>query len=365
MNNFTLLVVDDEVDFGDFVVSALEDDYSVSYVDSGNKAISQIERNPPDLVILDINMPDVDGYEVCRQIKSARGEQTAVLFVSGQDTTQEKMKAYELGGDDFLSKPVMIDELIVKVQVLEKFVGNQKKMKAHGDQTTKMALRSMEESAHYGLLFQFLKQSFECSSYPELAKELFTLLTALDLSCTLQIRSPQETYSLTESGDCSPIEEEIMTTLHEKSRLFPFNQRMLVNDKNITILVKNMPVDNEFATGHLQDILAATIEACQASYQHLTHRLALKDLLGDVQSTLDLAHNKFESHEACITKIMSELLAEIESGLHVLGLTEEQELFYGNVVSKSMNRLMDAHNEAKTIEDCLTDISNKVSNSVS
>jgi len=91
--------------------------YRVRAVKSGAKALKTIEAELPDLILLDIKMPDMDGYEVCRRLKA--GERTRgipVIFISGMMETQEKVKAFEAGGVDYITKPLQSEEVLERVR---------------------------------------------------------------------------------------------------------------------------------------------------------------------------------------------------------------------------------------------------------
>jgi len=114
----TLLLVDDVPANIHELLEALKDDYRIQVANSGTKAIELVQGpTPPDLVLLDIVMPAMDGYEVCRRIKATPlGNRIPVIFVTVVDATQEKVKGFELGGADYITKPFDIDEVRARVR---------------------------------------------------------------------------------------------------------------------------------------------------------------------------------------------------------------------------------------------------------
>jgi len=113
-----ILIVDDEpknVDILDFILS---DIYDVVSVDNGEKAMEMVHLFRPDIVLLDIMMPGIDGYEVCEWIKSTSEHVfTKVILVSGKAMVEERLQGYESGADDYITKPFDPDELLAKVKV--------------------------------------------------------------------------------------------------------------------------------------------------------------------------------------------------------------------------------------------------------
>ncbi|MFO1421869.1 MAG: PAS domain S-box protein [Candidatus Competibacteraceae bacterium] len=114
----TLLVVDDVPANVHELLGALKDDYCVKVATSGAKALDlALGPAPPDLILLDIVMPEMDGYEVCRRIKATPvGNRIPVIFVTVMGAVQEKVKGFNLGAADYISKPFDIDEVRVRVR---------------------------------------------------------------------------------------------------------------------------------------------------------------------------------------------------------------------------------------------------------
>ena len=114
----SLLVVDDVPENIHELLAALKDEYRIMVANSGAKALELVQGpTPPDLVLLDIVMPGMDGYEVCRRIKaSTAGNAIPVIFVTVVDATEQKVKGFELGAADFITKPFDIDEVRARVR---------------------------------------------------------------------------------------------------------------------------------------------------------------------------------------------------------------------------------------------------------
>ena len=123
MTSSTLLLVDDEEHLRSMLAAALRHNgFGVEAVDSGRAALDVLPSVRPDLVVLDVMMPDLDGFEVCRRIRSD-GSHVPVLFLTARDTTEDKVRGLTLGGDDYLVKPFSLEELVARVEALLRRAG--------------------------------------------------------------------------------------------------------------------------------------------------------------------------------------------------------------------------------------------------
>jgi two-component system OmpR family response regulator len=113
-----LLVVDDEDSLVDLVSTALRfAGYQVSTEQNGFDALRSIKSSPPDLVVLDVNMPDLDGFEVCRRIRRD-GHEMPVIFLTARDGLDDLRTGFRQGGDDYLTKPFSLEELSLRIEAL-------------------------------------------------------------------------------------------------------------------------------------------------------------------------------------------------------------------------------------------------------
>ncbi len=110
-----LLVVDDEDNLRSMLVAALRHNgFDVSSAATGREGLAAVGETQPDLVVLDVMLPDLDGFEVCRRLR-AGGDQTPILFLTARDSTADKVLGLTTGGDDYLQKPFSLEELVARI----------------------------------------------------------------------------------------------------------------------------------------------------------------------------------------------------------------------------------------------------------
>lgn len=116
-NMATILVVDDVYSNREILVEILESEgYKVNSVGNGHFALISAENEKPDLILLDIMMPDMDGYEVCLRLKgNPKTKNIPVIFISALDNTSDIVKALNSGGVDYITKPFIDREVIARV----------------------------------------------------------------------------------------------------------------------------------------------------------------------------------------------------------------------------------------------------------
>lgn len=115
-NKARIVIVEDEREISRFLEAALiAQDYNVDTVSSGRDALKLSAAQPPDTVILDLGLPDIDGKEVIRKLRE--WSRVPIIVLSARDQEQEKVEALELGADDYLTKPFGTQELLARIKV--------------------------------------------------------------------------------------------------------------------------------------------------------------------------------------------------------------------------------------------------------
>ena len=110
-----LLLVDDEENLRSMLDAALRHSgFDVVPAGSGREALDAVKAERPELIVLDVMLPDIDGFEVCRRLRT-EGDRTPVLFLTARDATEDTVRGLTLGGDDYLVKPFSLEELVARI----------------------------------------------------------------------------------------------------------------------------------------------------------------------------------------------------------------------------------------------------------
>ena len=126
-----VLVVDDELNIRELVQVALKfHGCSVITAATGKDALRQADANRPDLIVLDVMLPDMDGFEVCRRLR-AMGNEVPVIFLTARDTSSDTVTGLAIGGDDYVTKPFSVEALVARVRAVLRRASRG----GHGDQS--------------------------------------------------------------------------------------------------------------------------------------------------------------------------------------------------------------------------------------
>lgn len=129
-NNYTILVVEDDNSISNFMFTVLtSNEYSVIKAEDGKTALSMVTSYCPDLVLLDLGLPDIDGLNILKQIR--QWTNIPILVVSARDREREKVEAFDLGADDYITKPFGTSELLARIRTALR----------HGRGTAEMGLK--------------------------------------------------------------------------------------------------------------------------------------------------------------------------------------------------------------------------------
>jgi two-component system response regulator MprA len=140
MNGPRVLVVEDDLDLRTVLLRGLgEEGFSASGLGTGGEVLERVGSEPPDLLILDVTLPDADGRDVCQALR-AQGIQTPVLFLTARDAITDRVTGFSAGGDDYLTKPFAFPELVARVNALLR--------RASTDLTTESGVLRLDPVAH-------------------------------------------------------------------------------------------------------------------------------------------------------------------------------------------------------------------------
>lgn len=358
----SILIVDDVAENIDILSNVLKSEYKISVARDGKTALKIAQSdNRIDLILLDIMMPEMDGYEVCRQLMAnPETESIPVMFVSAADSIDERLQGYEVGGKDYVVKPFNIDELKKKITLLLKHSADVKKLSNDANEAMKVAMVAMTSAGELGNVLEFLSASFSCHTMAELAEVILKNLEASNLKCTVQIRGKKEVVNMSNSGIANPLEVAVIDKVKDVKRIFDFGCRTIINYPHVSLLIKNMPMDNPDLYGRIKDNIAILIEGAEER----TKAIAIEDVVKDKQKSLKKIVQMTEEalseidkrnkeHKKASSHIMDELLQDLEEAFLRLGLTEEQEQEMITMANQNIEKSLALYEEGLGVDEHL------------
>lgn len=347
-----LIVDDDPVAAGMLGVSLSAAGHDILEANSGEEALARLAESentgtPPDLMILDIEMPGgMDGYETCRKLREA-GSNFPVIFLSGHDELEDRLRAYDAGGDDFMAKPFMPDEVLRKAGLAIEHHRRQEAAtedKRASFDTAMTALSSLGES---GVTLKFSRSALGCRTQQALATLTIESMGAFGINCHVQLRAPTEILTWTPNGPASPLEESVIDKLRLMDRIFSFRNRLIVNYDTVSLLVTNMPMENEDLCGRIRDHAAMIAEAAELAVDNINLRTEairrsdeLRQLATDSRKAIEDLRKDYRDLQIATRLELNSMANTIEDMYIHLGLSDSQELTVSSTVRASTDRVL-------------------------
>jgi len=167
----TLLVVDDDRFMQEFITDSLGEHYLVQCASSGEEALALARQQAPALMLVDVQMPEMDGYALCRAVKDDWDiSDTPVLFLSALDGIDDRLRGFEVGGEDFVTKPVNPRVLQAKIARVLALQQERSQLKSQAQYATSTAMTAMTSMSETGLLLEVMKRFNQCAAPRELAQ---------------------------------------------------------------------------------------------------------------------------------------------------------------------------------------------------
>ena len=283
-----VLIVDDEPRNRRIIEEMLDDAYDFRNAGSGEEAISAIETYDPDLVLLDIMMPGIDGYEVCRRLRAnSKLKFTKVILVSGKAMVEERLQGYAAGADDYMTKPFAAEELLAKAKVFLKL--------AHTERELAELNRDLEQKVE--------------SRTQQLVEAEEKLVTAAKMSALGEMAGGIAHEINTPLATIAMIVEQIGELIGED----PLDKKMVIemtNTASRTIhriggIIRGLRTfsrdasQDQFNVLPLQQMIEETMVLCQERLKHANVKLELRPIADDL---------KIECRSVQITQVLINLI---------------------------------------------------------
>lgn len=361
----TLLLVEDDPLISELLSLHLESEgFAVVPAEHGQQALELLEQPDShiDAIISDVNMPEMDGYEFCSRVRELERYQDApFLFVSGQTSLEEKMRGYEVGGDDYITKPVVPTEVVLKIRNI---ISEKQRCAALNKQvqdTQKAAMQAMTYAGNLGQVLQLMQNSLDCKTFAELARQFLDVTEGYGLACAIQFRTPQGAETYNQNGPAGPLESSILELARNKGRFFDNGPRTIINHDDFSVLIKNMPIEDEERYGALKDVLGNLCNAIEARAKGIISQQSNRkrgEIIATVGEALDEIEATFKRIHAANNSAIQDLMEDLEEAMLSLGLSEGQEERIRSISFILLHKSNAIFQESRDLQEQITRIHN-------
>ncbi|GLQ33191.1 response regulator transcription factor [Litoribrevibacter albus] len=362
-----VLVVDDEIVARKAVFRSLNEEFQVTMAEDGPSAISAVKQEKPDLILLDVEMPEMNGFDVCKAIKKLNSgcEDIPVVFISSRSSVAERLRGLELGAEDYLIKPFEPEFLRAKLSKVLDYRHERDQLRNQLHEANQAAFQALSGTSEFGTAIRFVEKTHSIGCHDLLATQFFKATDQFGLNCSLMIKSDLEVKFYTSNPQnpvVSPLEKELITVLSEAKRFNDFGARTQINYPYVSLLVKNMPVSEPDRYGRYKDLLPFMIEVANATIRSLniesqlieqSHNLSKSFEI--VKQTLVQLTDALRVNQEDVASIMNKMLMELDEEIPRMGLDDDQETYL-------IRRIDGAVTEANGVLDTGTNLKGSINN---
>lgn len=359
-----ILTIDDDKMTHRFVARALQDEFELLQAMDGETGIHMALESEPDIILLDVEMPGLNGYEVCDRLKHEQSiNDIPVVFLSGRGNLREVLLGYEAGGADYIVKPFEAAALNAKLKVILDNVKRSGSLRQEINNIGQTAHIAMTTSAELGRVIQFVEQCFEIYTFDNLGLATLQICHELQLKTCIMIKTEPEVFWYGHSGMVSPMEMEVINLLRERERINNFGCRTVINYPNVSLMVKNMPIDDPERYGRIKDLVPAILSTLNSKIDALNREEGIRVTSLDLAETFERTGTTLsrlftegqESREA-VKNIQTEMFNTIQSKLPYMGLDEDQENFILSEMDESIQAVREIEDRAEKTSADITEI---------
>ncbi|MEW6991925.1 PleD family two-component system response regulator [Colwelliaceae bacterium 6441] len=369
-----ILVIDDDKFIHKVISRALEPvGFEVEYAFDGDSGIDQALAKKPDIILLDVEMPGANGYEVCQRLRNIETlNDVAIVFLSSQSSLRERLQGYEVGADDYLTKPFEKEHLIARLKVLSKYQEERSTLKEQYKLAQKTALSALTGTSEISIVMQFMEKTIRYNSVEEIVEGLIDTTNKFAIECCLCIPNdsgPNIWHS--SDGTISPIEKELVEMSDPTKRFMDFGCRTVVHYHPVKMLVKNMPLENMDRYGRLKDLLPVLLSIVNTKLSSIKTYVALIDQSKDLRlSFTDIRKNLFTLASTIVdnrelSKSLSDkAIQDLNMKLMGMGLEADQESYLLEVIESSFSETLQAIDMGSQLRNSFSFILDNLSNTM-
>lgn len=312
------------------------------------------------LILLDLIQADESGLEQITTIKTEANETTPLVVVHGASLKSCRLSAFKLGCDDFIDESVNNDEIALRC---EKLIYNKianEQLQERVQQANQMAFIAMSDTSDLGVNIQFMIDANQCNNLDELGMRLLQSVDNYGIKASLQLRSEFEIKNMEHSGLAKDLESALLWELRGDGRYVDFGKRSVMNYEQVSLLVKNMPVDDEKKYGAIKDNVFSLLQGADARLKALDNLKQLEQQQNLMKTLAIRMKSMMEEVDKGYQHVMRDIADVVENmaeGTHDvishLALHEDQEKALETVMDEGIMNTSKIFSEGLQLDESL------------
>lgn len=337
-------------------------------VTNGTTALTAMEGTTAseDVVLLDIEMPGIDGLEVCRRLRASGHRRKTIIFLSAHDDLETRLAAYEAGGNDFIVKPADLAAIAAAVTHAVAIYEERRQLAEQAHLAANTAITAVASVSDLWPVVDFLRSGVQLSSVLNVGQALMQAASSYGMAVLVGLRGGGGIV-LSSQGECSELERSILSHAAGIDRVFVMGNRMAINFPNATMVVSGVPKDDPARIDRLRDYLSIMAEAAShridllaAEQRRLHQARAVVDAVQEQSRIIEEARAAGSQLREQTKAIANDIIYGMDRVLRALRLTDGQQAELMGLVHDGVSRIVNLEARAEQASERLGSVTERL-----
>lgn len=316
------------------------DKFAVVIASETEQAIAFIQKEKPTLAIFDCDQKDISVLDIAEKVSQLPSVERCSMIALGTKVEDEALKTiFKAGIADFVEKPFNVVAFHQRISRFSRDAEQIKTLHENDKRKHNLAQTAMKQSSFYGSGLDLLAKLNNINNVDSFLSMVTRAIESMGYHCAIEFRYQEQTYSLdSDIGRFSDVEQRVFDLLKDKGRIYSFGSRMMFNDKQASLLIKNMPIQGTSSYDAAIDLFAKLIPALNARFLSLLNQMTMQESSNTLTKSINIIREQLTNMEIARKDRFQDISTAISLSFHELEFTEVQEQFFLNLIEKKLEQ---------------------------
>jgi CheY-like chemotaxis protein len=300
------------------------------------------------LILVDERCPDYE-QRLAALSRSDDGRRPLIFFLVTNGAEPDCMRAFSCGADDYVHLPISPEALAARLKRVEVQLRDTSSMREQLSQSSQIAFQSMTMNAELGRILQYMEYSFACEDFAALAKLTLNVFNDFGLHASMGISHDRGMAFFFDDNLHRPIEQEVLENSRQLGRISDFGSRTILNYAHVSVLVRNMPLEDPLRYGTLKDHICYIANGLEARTLAMINELRSQERAIRIQTTANVLQQMIADMEQAKLEVTSRSTEELQTMLETLNVEFSQLCLTGREEERLMSLLADSSDRIHTL----------------